>query len=209
MPYSLPQAATPFILNIPDGEYSDLQQLLRLARTGPLTWENQHDDGRYGVSHRWLMSMKDYWLRKFDWRAQERRINSFSNYKLRVEDHKGTVDLHFVALLSAKEDAIPLVLLHGWPGSFVEFLPAIGLLREKYNAETLPFHIIVPSLPGYVFSSGPPQDTDWVAEDAARVINNAMKALGFTRYVVQGGDVGSLIASALATNYDSVIGIHR
>jgi pimeloyl-ACP methyl ester carboxylesterase len=153
--------------------------------------------------------MKKYWLTEFDRRAQEGRVDLFSNYKLRVEDHKGTVDLYFVALLSTKEDAIPLFLLHGLLGSFVEFLPTLELLRGKYNAETLPFYLIVPSLPGYVFSSGPPQNTDWVAEDAARIIKNGLKMLGFTQYVVQGGDVGCLISSLLATNYDSVVGVHR
>ncbi|CCF43862.1 epoxide hydrolase, partial [Colletotrichum higginsianum] len=208
MPYSLPDAATPFHLNFPDEEYSQLQKLLRLSRIGPLTWENQHTAGRYGVSHQWLTSIKDYWLTKFDWRAQERYINSFPNYMIRVEDHKGAVDLHFVALLSAKKNAIPLVLLHGWPGSFLEFLPTLEFFREKYDADALPFHIIVPSLPGYTLSSGPPQDNAWVAEDAARIINTGLSMLNFDQYVVQGGDVGCLIAGILASQYSSVIGIH-
>lgn len=208
MPYSLPEAAIPFTVNFPDDQYSQLQQLLRLSRVGPVTWENQHEDGRYGASHQWLVSTKDHWLTKFDWRAQERRINSFSNYKLRVVDHKGDVDLHLVALLSTREDAIPLVLLHGWPGSFLEFLPTLELAREKYSPETLPFHIIVPSLPGYTLSTGPPPDKAWVAEDAARIIHNGLQMLNLGKYVVQGGDVGSLIASILATKYGSVIGIH-
>ncbi|OLN84907.1 putative epoxide hydrolase 4 [Colletotrichum chlorophyti] len=208
MPYSLPDIAKPFTLSVPDEEYSQFQQLLRLSRIGPPTWESNHQNGRYGVPHQWLVSTKDYWLNKFDWREQERRINSFSHYKIKVEDGKGDVDLHFVALLSAKEDAIPLVLLHGWPGSFLEFLPMLELAREKYSADTLPFHIIVPSLPGYALSSGPPQNRAWIPEDAGRIINNGLKKLKFDRYVVQGGDVGCLIASVLATNYDCVIGVH-
>lgn len=208
MPYSLPRAATPFTLNFPDEEYLQLQQLLRLSRIGPVTWENQHEDGRYGVPRDWLLSAKDYWLTRFDWRAEERRINSFFNYKLRVEDQKDDVNLHFVALLSTREDAIPLVLLHEWPGSFLEFLPLLELAREKYSSDALPFHIIVPSLPGYTLSSGPPPDKAWVAEDAARIIHNGLQMLNFRKYVVQGRDVGSLIASILATEYGSVIGIH-
>lgn len=208
MPYSLPEAAIPFTVNFTDEEYSQLQQLLRLSRIGPVTWENQHADSRYGTPHQWLVSTRDYWLTEFDWRVQERRINSFPNYKLRVVDQKGDVDLHLIALLSTREDAVPLVLLHGWPGSFLEFLPTLELACAKYDPDTLPFHIIVPSLPGYTLSSGPPPDKAWVAEDAARIIHNGMQMLNFGNYVVQGGDVGSLIASILATEYASVVGIH-
>ncbi|KXG47530.1 Alpha/beta hydrolase fold-1 [Penicillium griseofulvum] len=138
----------------------------------------------------------------------ERRINSLPNYKISVEDEKGDVELHFVGLFSKKENATPIVLLHGWPGSFLEFLPTLDIIRKKYETSELPFHIIVPSLPGYTLSSGPPRDKAWVGEDAARVIDTAIKKLGFDRYVVQGGDVGCLIASLLATTYDSVIGVH-
>ncbi|KAJ5352500.1 hypothetical protein N7452_001474 [Penicillium brevicompactum] len=212
MPYSLPDNASPFTLRIPDVEYERFHDLLRLSRVGPLTWENQHADGSYGIPHEWLVSTKEYWLNKFDWRAQEKRINSFPNYKMTVQDEKGDIDLHFVALFSEKEkekeDVIPIVLLHGWPGSFLEFLPMLDLIRNKYEPAQLPVHLIVPSLPGYTLSSGPPQDQAWFGEDAARIIDKALKMLGFDRYVVQGGDVGSLIASLLGTTYDSVIGVH-
>lgn len=114
-----------------------------------------------------------------------------------------------MGIFSSKEDAIPLVLLHGWPGSFLEFLPTLDLIQKKYQPAQLPFHVIVPSLPGYTLSSGPPQDKAWVAEDAARIIDQALKKLGFNQYVVQGGDVGCLVASLLGTMYDSVIGVHR
>ncbi|KAH6971211.1 Alpha/Beta hydrolase protein [Ilyonectria sp. MPI-CAGE-AT-0026] len=208
MPYSLPDDAKPFTLHIPDDEYSQLEELLRLSRIGPLTWENQHQDGRYGVPHEWLVSTKEYWLNSFDWRAQERRINSFPNFKISVQDETGVVDLHFVGIFSSREDAIPIVLLHGWPGSFLEFLPTLDLIQKKYQPAQLPFHVIVPSLPGYTLSSGPPQDKAWMAEDAARIIDQALKKLGFNQYVVQGGDVGCLVASLLGTMYDSVIGVH-
>lgn len=208
MAFSLPVSATPFDFHVSDDRYSQFQQLLRLSPIGPLTWENQQDDGQFGVPRKWLEATKSYWLSTFDWGAQERRINSFPNYRITVADVDVDVELHFIALLSVKENATPLVLLHGWPGSFLEFLPMLDLIRKKYHSGTLPFHLIVPSLPGYTLSSGPPPDRAWTAEDAARIINNAMKLLGFHQYVVQGGDVGSLIASLLATKYDSVIGLH-
>lgn len=208
MPYSLPDDAIPFTLRIPDDDYNQFRELLHLSRVGPLTWENNHKDCSYGVPHKWLVSTKEYWLNRFDWRAQERRINSFPNYMISIEEEKDNVDLHFVGLFSKKENAIPIVLLHGWPGSFLEFLPTLDLIRNKYEPPELPFHLIAPSLPGYTLSSGPPQDKAWVGEDAARIIDKALKKLGFDQYVVQGGDVGCLIASLLGTTYDSVIGVH-
>ncbi|KAG7056168.1 alpha/beta-hydrolase [Colletotrichum scovillei] len=87
-------------------------------------------------------------------------------------------------------------------------MPVLEIVQRKYSSSELPYHFIVPSLPGYLFSSGPGQAQAYTSQDAARVINKAMTALGFSRYVVQGGDVGSLIASILATNYDSVAAIH-
>lgn len=209
MVYKVPDAARRFTLHIPDETCSQLHELLKLSRAGPLTWENQHQDGRYGISRQWLISTKDYWLEKFDWRTQESRINSFPNYKILIEDAQGDVDLHFIGLFSQKEDAIPIVFLHGWPGSFLEFLPMLELLREKYDQSSLPYHIIVPSLPGYTLSSGPSQTKAWNSDDAARVINKAVNALGFSQYAVQGGDVGCLIASLLATTYRSVAAVHR
>ncbi|TQN65830.1 putative epoxide hydrolase [Colletotrichum shisoi] len=138
-------------------------------------------------------------------------MNSFPNYMIRVEDRKGAVDLHFIVLLSAKKNAIPLVLLHGWygwPGSFLEFLPKLELFREKYDAYALPFHIIVPLLPGYTLSSKSPQDNAWIAEDAARTINTGMSMLNVDQYVVQGGDVGCLVAGILVSQHPSMVGIH-
>jgi pimeloyl-ACP methyl ester carboxylesterase len=209
MPHKVPEAARRFTLHIPEEDCSQLYELLTLSRVGPATWENQHQDGRYGISHQWLISTKDYWLTQFDWRAQESRINSFPNYKILIEDTKGDIDLHFIGLFSQKEDAIPMVFLHGWPGSFLEFIPMLELLRKKYHLSSLPYHVIVPSLPGYIFSSGPSQTQAWNGDDAARVINKAVNALGFSQYAVQGGDVGCLIASLLATTYRSVSAVHR
>ncbi|KAF5628519.1 epoxide hydrolase [Fusarium sp. NRRL 25303] len=210
MPFKLPDTAKPFTLCVSEEEYSQLRELLRLSRIGPKTWENQHQDGRYGIPHQWLTSTKNYWLNKFDWRRQEARINSLPNYKISIQDDGGIgdIDLHFIGMFSQRDDAIPIVLLHGWPGSFLEFIPVLELLQKKYSSSSLPYHVIVPSLPGYMLSSGPSQAEEWNSKDAARVINKAVTSLGFIRYAVQGGDVGSLIAATLATTYDSVAAIH-
>lgn len=207
MEYSPPPSARPFSLHVSDADLSTFRLLLELSRLGPLTYDNEFEDGRYGIPYRWLSHAKEYWLSKFDWRTQERYVNSFPNYKMRIEDKKGAVDMHFIGVWSCKPDVKPLVLLHGWPGSFLEFLPALEILNARYGTN-LPFHVIVPSLPGYTLSSGPPTGVEWKAEDAARIVHSLLTGLGFSQFIVQGGDVGSWIAALLATTYKEVIGIH-
>lgn len=111
MLYTLPNAAVPLNVSFTDDKIRELEQLIRCSRVGPATWESQHNDGRFGVSHQWLTQRKDRWLTEFDWCSQEQYINSFDNYKIKVADQTGQVDLHFVGLVSANPDAIPLVLL--------------------------------------------------------------------------------------------------
>lgn len=202
--YSPPSSVKPFTLNVSSKDISEWKQLLELSKIGPETWEGKHEDGRFGVSRQWLIDTKDYWLNKYDWRAQEKYINSFPNYKIKIED----IDLHFIGLFSEREDAIPIIFLHGWPGSFVEFLPLLSNVREKYPAKDSPYHFIVPSLPGYTLSSGGPVDRDWTLQDSARVLDSLMKELGFSKYLAQGGDIGSFVGIAMALTYDSCVGVH-
>ncbi|KAF2868816.1 epoxide hydrolase-like protein [Massariosphaeria phaeospora] len=204
MAYSPPNSAQPFTLNISDDQISEWSQLLKLSKIGPLTWEGKQADRRFGVTHNWLSSTKAYWLNTYDWRAQEQHINSFPNYTMAVED----MDIHFVALFSEQKDAIPLIFMHGWPGSFIEFLPMLSNIREKYSAADLPYHIIVPSLPGYTLSSGGPVDSDWTIVDSARVMNQLMLNLGFEKYIAQGGDIGSFVGTLMAVHHDACVGVH-
>lgn len=142
-------------------------------------------------------------------RKSENVINSFPNFTLDIVDKSGPTNIHFVSLFSQKPDAVPLVLLHGWPGNFLEFLPILQLLRTTYTPETLPYHVIVPSLPGYAFSSPPPLDRDFRIEDVARILNKLMVDLGFgSGYIVQGGDVGSKIARVMAAEHESCKAVH-
>lgn len=201
MSYSPPSSAKPFTLNISDKDLSEWRQLLELSRIGPLTYEAQDD--KYGVTQEWITNAKDHWLNKFDWRVQEKHINSFPNYTTEIEG----LNVHFTALFSEKKDAIPIVFLHGWPGSFIEFLPLASLIREKYSAKDQPYHIIIPSLPGYTLSSGGPTNKDWTIQDTARIINTLMKGLGFNKYISQGGDIGSIVSTVLS-QYEEVAGIH-
>lgn len=114
-----------------------------------------------------------------------------------------------MALFSERKDAIPLILMHGWPGSFLEFIGILKLLTKFYSPSTLPYHVIVPSLPGYGFSSGPPLDEDFTLEHAARILDKTMTGLGLDGYLAQGGDVGSFLARIMAVKYDSCKGIPR
>ncbi|KAF2259527.1 epoxide hydrolase-like protein [Lojkania enalia] len=204
MPYSLPSSAKPFTLNISEADFSEFKQLLQVSKIGPLIYESNQEDGRYGVSRQWLANAKEYWLNKYDWRAEEKHINSFPNYTMTIED----LTIHFVGLFSEKKDAVPIVFMHGWPGSFIEFLPVAELIRKKYTPASQPYHIIIASLPGYTLSSSGPLDKDWTLQDTARIINTLMNNLGFEKYIAQGGDVGSFVSTILSATYDSCVGIH-
>jgi microsomal epoxide hydrolase len=204
MVYTPPTSAKPYTLAFPDDAISSLSQLLRLSPIGPATYENQQTEHNYGITQKWLIDTKQYWLDTYDFRAQEKHINSFPNYTMQIED----LNIHFIALFSEKEDAIPIIMMHGWPGSFIEFLPLAGLIRDKYSAKDLPYHIIIPSLPGYTLSSGPLVDKDFSKDDTARIMNKLMTNLGFDKYIAQGGDVGSFVAETMAHEYDACVAVH-
>ncbi|PSN66614.1 epoxide hydrolase-like protein [Corynespora cassiicola Philippines] len=199
-------SAKPFKLHISDQELLEWRQLLQLSKIGPLVYENSQEDRRFGITHKWLSDAKDYWLNTFDWRAQESRINSFANYLIDIEPE---ITVHFVALFSSRKDAVPVILMHGWPGSFIEFIPILTLLRERYpSADDLPYHFVVPSLPGYTLSSGGPLEQNWTLQDSTRVMDKLMRNLGFEKYIAQGGDVGSFLAHQLSAQYPGCVGAH-
>ena len=211
----VPQAASlrvnKFEAAVPENELNDFKQLLRLSKLAPETYENLQEDRRFGVTRKWMSDAKQHWEYVFDWRKTEAHINSFPNYTTPINDDDGEqFSMHFVALFSHKADAIPLVFLHGWPGSFLEFLGILDILRKKYKPENLPFSVIVPSLPGYGYSSGPPLTKNFEMQDMARIINKLMVGLGFgSGYVAQGGDIGSSVSRILAVDYPSCKALHR
>ncbi|KAM0250772.1 hypothetical protein ACHAP5_001989 [Fusarium lateritium] len=198
----------PFHISIPEDRVAELKQLVKLGKVAPPTYESTQKEHNYGIGHQWLTDAKAAWI-DFDWRAVEKHLNSFNHWTVPIKDTKGEFKMHFTGLFSAKADAIPVVMLHGWPGSFLEFLQIISILKERYTPETLPYHIIVPSLPGYAFSSPPPLDQNFDVQDIARVVNTLMVELGFGNgYVAQGGDIGSKVSRVLAATHEECKAVH-
>jgi microsomal epoxide hydrolase len=216
-PFStLPPAASSniktFTISFPQSELQHLKDLLKLTPIPSPSYENSlpDSDRRLGLRRDWLASAKSYWENDFDWREAESRLNDFPHYQATVEDELGAFNLHFVALFSEKPDAIPILMLHGWPGSFIEFIGILDLLRNQYTPETLPYHVIIPSLPGYTFSTLPSTPhIDFSQIDCARIFDSlATSVLGFKSYVVQGGDVGSRVARCMGVNHPHCAAVH-
>ncbi|WVQ81624.1 hypothetical protein IAT38_003748 [Cryptococcus sp. DSM 104549] len=200
----------PYRLSIPDKDVSDLKTLLELGRIPKETYESvSAQENSFGVTREWIVAMRDAWV-ALDWQKQEARINSQPQFKAQVENKDGLkFDIHFMALFSKRKDAVPVILSHGWPGCYLEFLPMLGLVREKYNPEDLPYHLIVPTLPGWLFSSPPPTDREFSVKDVAYLFDQLMRGLGFgSGYVAQGGDIGSFVTNEMGKNYDACKMIH-
>lgn len=210
LPAGVKVQPTPFRINVAESDLAQFRSLIQQAILPPEQFYNQHANaatGKFGITRDWLIQARDYWLNTYDWRAQETFINSFAQYKQTVVGPTSgqTFDLHFAALFSLREDAIPIIFMHGWPGSFLEFIPMLDILRSRYTPETLPYHVIVPSIPDYGFSSRPNDSAlqELNMEFAAEAMNELMLSLGFgsTGYVAQGGDVGYALARAMANNH--------
>ncbi|KAI9170826.1 putative epoxide hydrolase [Paramyrothecium foliicola] len=211
---SIPAGATldvrSFEAHVDEQKLQHFKTLLELSPIAPPVFENTHAGRRYGITREWLKNAKEVWLNEFDWRKQEARINSFPNFKATVADsHGNNIEIQFLALFSKKTDAIPIAFFHGWPSSMIEFLDILDILRGKYTPETLPYHIIVPSLPGYAYSSSLPLERDYGIDMAAEALNNLLLGLGFeSGYLAQGGDLGSFVSRFLAVTYDACKGMH-
>ena len=210
----LPPKATltpkPFTAHVSNEKLQHMKDLLKLSPIGPAVFENTNTDRKFGMRRDWLTHAKDHWLNTFDWRQHEARFNSYPQFTADVKDAEGNdTEIHFLALFSERPDAVPLAFFHGWPGSFVEFLDLLDILKKKYTPATLPYHIIVPSLPGYAYSSGPPLHTDYSVDLASSALHNLLVGLGFgDGYLAQGGDIGSFVSRILASKYDACKGMH-
>ncbi|KAH0371222.1 alpha/beta-hydrolase, partial [Aureobasidium melanogenum] len=202
----------PFKVEIDANEIQSMKHLITHSKIGPATYENQQTDRRFGMNRDWLIKAKKHWETTYDWRRCETHINSFPNFTIPVTDPEGSdFSIHFLALFSTSPTAIPIAFFHGWPGSILEFLSMLDLIKKQYpDPANLPYHIIVPSLPGYAFSSAPPTDRDFKNEHIAPVMDAVMQALGFgDGYIAQGGDLGSFISRQLGVESSSCKAFHQ
>lgn len=193
----------PFRINIPENEVNRMKHLIELSRLP------EHDllpgaSWDYGVDLAWLRGMKDEWLAGFDWRSVEEELNQWPQFQVDIEG----VTIHYIHAKSSDPTAIPLILSHGWPGSVYEFHKVIGPLVNPPEGEQA-FHLVVPSLPGYGFSSAPPWK-GWTLNDTARCFDHLMSGvLEYPSYAAQGGDWGSFVTTHLGTpTYPSCKAIH-
>ena len=201
---STPDAVVPFRIGVPDATLRDLRA--RLANTRfPDAIDGSAWDA--GTDLTYLKSLVAYWRTGFDWRAQERRLNQFPQFTTTIDG----VSIHFVHQRSSHSDARPLVLIHGWPGSFVEFTKVIGPLTEptRHGAEAGDaFHVVALSLPGFGFS-GKPRAAGFNTTRIARIVAQLMARLGYQRYGAQGGDWGAAIVRQLGlVDPEHLIGLH-
>ncbi len=186
------EAIESFQIRVDDSVLADLQSRLALTRfpdqiegTG---WE-------YGIPVDYLRELVGYWREHYDWRAQEARLNQLAQFRTPIDGQS----IHFIHARSAHPDAFPLLLVHGWPGSIVEFQGVIPRLTDPEahgGSEADAFHVIAPSLPGYGFSE-PTRTRGWDVMRIARAMIELVRRLGYTRYGAQGGDWGAQIATRI------------
>lgn len=197
-------AITPFTLAIPQAQIDDLHRRLDNTR-----WPEREtvQDWSQGSPLAKVQPLCEYWRHKYDWRRIEARLNGFGQYRTAIDG----LDIHFLHVRSPHENALPLLLTHGWPGSVIEFVKIIEPLTNptKFGGKAEDaFHVVVPSLPGYGFS-GKPSETGWGVRHIAQAWGKLMKRLGYQRWVAQGGDWGGAITSQIgAMKPEGCIGIH-
>jgi len=194
-----------FTIAVPDAVLSDLDE--RLART---RWPDQlpNTGWSYGADTAYLRELVDYWQREYDWREQERALNRFEHYRATIDGTR----IHFVHAKSRDPNAIPILLLHGWPSSFVQMLDIIPLLTDP-AAHGMPnapsFHVVAASLPGFGFSDVPTRPGVGFATSAELMAKLMHDALGYERYGVRGSDLGGVIVRQMALLHpEQVIGVH-
>jgi pimeloyl-ACP methyl ester carboxylesterase len=194
----------PFQIEVPDADLDDLRQRIAATR-----WPSKElvDDRSQGVQLATTRALATFWQTEYNWRECEARLNALPQFKTEIDG----VDIHFIHVRSHHEDALPLIMSHGWPGSVVEMLEAVGPLTDptSHGGEAADaFHLVLPSLPGYGFSSEP-TELGWDAAHIGRAWAELMGRLGYDRYVAQGGDVGALVTDLMGRQaVEGLAGIH-
>jgi pimeloyl-ACP methyl ester carboxylesterase len=209
LPQHLAAAATgevirPFRINVPEADLVDLRRRIAAAR-----WPDREtvNDRSQGIQLSKLQELVRHWGTNYDWRKVEARLNALPQFITEIDG----IDIHFIHVRSKHENALPLIVTHGWPGSIIEQLKIVDPLTNPtaHGASASDaFHLVIPSMPGYGFSSKP-KGTGWNPDRIARAWAELMKRLGYTRYVAQGGDWGSPVSSAMARQgAPGLAGIH-
>jgi pimeloyl-ACP methyl ester carboxylesterase len=183
-------AVRPFRINIPEGEVADLKRRIKATR-----WPEQETvaDESQGVRLKTIQELARYWADEYDWRKIESRLNSYPNFITEIAG----LDFHFIHVRSKHDNAMPLLIAHGWPGSIVEQVKLIEPLTDPTahgGSEADAFHVVIPSMPGYGFS-GKPSTTGWTPQRIARAYAELMSRLGYEQYAAQGGDWGSIVVN--------------
>src|ERR671921_787852 len=194
----------PFHVETPEAELAELRRRIEATR-----WPSSElvDDRSQGVQLATMKELARYWTADYDWRACEAKLNALPQFATEIDG----VEIHFIHVRSPHENAMPLVMTHGWPGSVIELLEVVGPLTDPAahggNAEDA-FHLVLPSLPGYGFSSEP-AELGWDAARTGRAWAELMHRLGYDRYVAQGGDVGALVTDLMGRQaVEGLVGYH-
>jgi pimeloyl-ACP methyl ester carboxylesterase len=193
-----------FQVDIPDEKLTDLRRRISATR-----WPTKElvDDRSQGVQLATLQALARYWTTDYDWRKTEAKLNALPQFTTEIDG----IEIHFIHVTSEHEDALPLIMTHGWPGSVIEMIDSVGPLTDPTahggSAEDA-FHLVLPSLPGYGFSAEP-VEIGWDLARTAEAWAELMRRLGYTRYVAQGGDVGAGVTDAMGRQApEGLIGIH-
>src|SRR5262245_42309488 len=187
-----------FTISVPDEAIDDLRQRLRQTR-----WPDTVTGSgwTYGLDLAWMKSVADYWLNQYDWRTEERGLNEYPHYVAVIDEFR----IHYLHFRSKHANAVPLIITHGWPGSFLELLKVAPMLAESASD---PFHVVIPSLPGYGLSERP-YSPGMNTFRTAELWVELMRELGYHRFVAQGGDIGAYVSSVMAWKHpDSVLALH-
>ncbi len=187
-------AIRPFRVDVPEAELAELRKRINATR-----WPEKETvaDHSQGVPLATMQKLARYWATEYDWRKVEARLNALPNFITEIDG----LDIHFIHVRSKHENALPVIVTHGWPGSIIEQLkivdPLVNPTAHGGKASDA-FDVVIPSMPGYGFS-GKPTTTGWDQARIARAWAVLMKRLGYTRYVAQGGDWGAIINDVMAT----------
>ncbi len=185
-------AIHPFRVEVPQEQLAELRVRIEATR---LPSRELVADRSQGVQLATIEALAHYWATDYDWRKCEARLNALPQFTTEIDG----VDIHFIHVKSPHENALPLVMTHGWPGSVIELLETVGPLTDPTAHGGTPedaFHLVLPSLPGYGFS-GEPAELDWDSSRVARAWAELMRRLDYTSYVAQGGDVGALVTDLM------------